>query len=142
MELGTYIHRQFAGRLPIPRTTCSAPCNRRQAGEFDELTAQMMMIILFGAGGESTGSLLGNAMGILATRPELQRQLRENPDLQGPFIEEALRYEPPFRGHYRHVVTDTALGGTDLPAGPACCCCGGRRTATRAQFDAAPRVPA
>ena len=27
-----------------------------------------------------------------------------------------LRYEPPFRGHYRHVRNDTSLGGVDLPA--------------------------
>jgi cytochrome P450 len=76
-----------------------------------------MMIILFSAGGESTASLLGNAIEILATRPELRRQLRDGPDLLGSFIEEALRYEPPFRGHHRHVVGDTTLGGTDPPAG-------------------------
>lgn len=28
-----------------------------------------------------------------------------------------LRYEPPFRGHYRHVVNDTELGGVGLAAG-------------------------
>ena len=94
-----------------------------------------MMIILFSAGGESTGSLLGNAMGILATQPELQRQLRENPDLLGPFIEEALRYEPPFRGHYRHVVADTALGGTDLPAGSRLLLLWGAANRDTAQFD-------
>ena len=125
-----------AVRLPIPGTTCSAPSQPPAAqDEFDELTAQLMMIILFSAGGESTGSLLGNAMGILATQPELQRQLRENPDLLGPFIEEALRYEPPFRGHYRHVVADTALGGTDLPAGSRLLLLWGAANRDTAQFD-------
>ena len=28
-----------------------------------------------------------------------------------------LRYEPPFRGHYRHVVSDTTLRGVELVAG-------------------------
>ena len=28
-----------------------------------------------------------------------------------------LRYDPPFRGHYRHVVTDTTLRGVDLERG-------------------------
>jgi cytochrome P450 family 144 len=28
-----------------------------------------------------------------------------------------LRYEPPFRGHYRHVVRDTMLAGVELAAG-------------------------
>jgi cytochrome P450 len=41
----------------------------------------------------------------------------QNPELLGAFIDETLRYEPPFRGHYRHVTADTALGGTELPAG-------------------------
>jgi cytochrome P450 family 144 len=99
-------------------------------------TAQMMMVILFGAGGESTGSLLGNSMEILATRPELQQQVRENHDLLGPFIEEALRYEPPFRGHYRHVVVDTTLGGTDLPAGSRLLLLWGAANRDPAQFDA------
>ena len=76
-----------------------------------------MMITLFAAGGESTASLLGSAAWILATRPDIQQQVRENPELLGAFIEETLRYEPPFRGHYRHVIVDTALCGTDLPAG-------------------------
>ena len=40
-----------------------------------------------------------------------------NPDLLGAFLEEVLRYEPPFRGHYRHVLTDTTLAGVDLKAG-------------------------
>jgi cytochrome P450 family 144 len=28
-----------------------------------------------------------------------------------------LRYEPPFRGHYRHVVNDATLCGEEIPAG-------------------------
>jgi cytochrome P450 len=35
----------------------------------------------------------------------------------GAFLEEALRYEPPFRAHYRHVLADTTLAGVELPAG-------------------------
>jgi len=33
------------------------------------------------------------------------------------FLEEVLRVEPPFRGHYRHVVRDTTLSGFHLAAG-------------------------
>ena len=50
-----------------------------------------------------------SAAWILTKQPEIQRQVRDDPDLLGAFIEEALRYEPPFRGHYRHVVADTTL---------------------------------
>jgi len=59
---------------------------------------------------------LGSAAWILADRPEIQQQLREKPELLGIFIEETLRFESPFRGHYRHVLRDTSLAGTDLPA--------------------------
>ncbi|BBZ71689.1 hypothetical protein MPRS_27820 [Mycobacterium paraseoulense] len=61
--------------------------------------------------------LIGSAAWILATRPDIQRQVRDQPDLLGPFLEEVLRYEPPFRGHYRHVVNHTELCGAALPAG-------------------------
>ena len=57
--------------------------------------------------------------------PELYEVLRPIPVLIRPegeevvasFVEEALRYDPPFRGHYRVVTRDTMLGDTDLPAG-------------------------
>ena len=53
---------------------------------------------------------------MLAQRPDIQQQVRENPQLLTAFIEETLRYEPPFRGHHRHVRNDTTLGGVELPA--------------------------
>ena len=118
MELGGYIGDHFDLAAADPKddllgvlaTACAA-------GDFDRLAAHVMMIILFSAGGESTASLLGSAAWILATRPGIQQRLREHPDLLGAFIEETLRYEPPFRGHYRHVVNDTTLGGVELAAG-------------------------
>ena len=85
-------------------------------GEVDVGTAQAMLVILFAAGGESTASLPGSAAWILAKRPDVQRHVRENPQLLTAFIEETLRYEPPFRGHHRHVRNDTTLAGFDLPA--------------------------
>jgi cytochrome P450 len=137
VELGNYIHGHLGRAAGNPQDNLlgalSAACS---TGELDDVTAQMMMVILFGAGGESTGSLLGNSMEILATRPDLQQQVRENPDLLGPFIEEVLRYEPPFRGHYRHVVADTTLAGTDLPAGSRLLLLWGAANRDPAQFDA------
>jgi len=75
-----------------------------------------MMVGLFAAGGESTASLLGSAAWMLAHRPDLQQQVRDNPELLGAFIEETLRCEAPFRCHYRHVLNDTILAGAALPA--------------------------
>jgi cytochrome P450 len=118
MELGGYITDHFARAAANPRDNLlgdlAAAC---AAGELDDVVALVVMITLFAAGGESTASLLGSAAWILGTRPDIQQQVRENPELLGAFIDETLRYEPPFRGHYRHVAVDTALCGTELRAG-------------------------
>jgi cytochrome P450 len=86
-------------------------------GELDDLEAIGILTLLIAAGGESTTSLLGTAVRILAERPDLQDRLRTDPTLVPAFVEEALRYDPPFRGHYRVVAGDTVLGDTPLPAG-------------------------
>ena len=84
-------------------------------GVLDRFTAQLLLISLFSAGGESTASLLGTAVTALATDAGLQQRLRDDPTLLGAFIEEILRLEPSFRAHHRHVVRDTDLAGTPLP---------------------------
>lgn len=118
MELAAYITDQFRQAATDPQDNLLGDLAMACAsGELDELTAQAMMIILFSAGGESTASLLGSAAWVLSTRPDIQARVRDQPELLGAFLEEVLRYEPPFRGHYRHVVNDTALCGVDLPAG-------------------------
>jgi cytochrome P450 len=86
-----------------------------KGGQLERFTAQMILISLFSAGGESTASLLGTAVDILAADAGLQRRLRDDPTLLGSFVEETLRLEPSFRAHHRHVVVDTALAGTPLP---------------------------
>ena len=53
----------------------------------------------------------------MAERPDLQDRLRREPHLIPAFVEEACRIDPPFRGHYRHVISDTELGGVKVPAG-------------------------
>jgi cytochrome P450 len=137
MELGGYITDHFKRAAADPRdnllgdlaTACAAD-------ELDNVVALAMMITLFAAGGESTASLLGSAAWILATRPDIQQQVRENQQLLGAFIEETLRYEPPFRGHYRHVAIDTALCGAELPAGSRLLLLWGAANRDPAHFDA------
>ncbi len=117
MELTGYINEQFERAAADPQDDLLGELSTACAsGEVDSVTAQVMMVILFAAGGESTASLLGSAAWVLANRPDIQQLVRENPELLAPFIEETLRYEPPFRGHYRHVRNPTKLGGVDLPA--------------------------
>ena len=84
---------------------------------FTQFEATVILHTLLSAGGESTTSLLGNAVRILAEHRDLQHELRENPELIPMFVEEALRLEPPFRYHMRFVPHDTELGGVEIPAG-------------------------
>ncbi len=110
LELASYIVEHFDRAAAEPRDDLlSAVATARASGQLAELTALSMIITLFSAGGESTASLIGTAANILASRPEIQHQVRENPELLNAFLEEVLRYEPPFRGHYRHVLNDTML---------------------------------
>jgi cytochrome P450 family 144 len=87
------------------------------AGELTDEEAFMMLFLLVSAGGESTTSLTGTGVRVLAERPDLQDRLRRDPDLIPAFVEEACRIDPPFRGHYRYVISDTELGGVKVPAG-------------------------
>jgi cytochrome P450 family 144 len=118
MELSGYITDQFRQAVADPKDNLLGDlADTCASGDLDEVTAQVMMITLFSAGGESTASLIGSAAWVLATRPDIQQQVRDQPELLGAFLEEVLRYEPPFRGHYRHVINDTTLCGVELNAG-------------------------
>lgn len=76
-----------------------------------------ILVQLLTAGNETTTSLIGSAMLLLLRTPGLQNELRRHPELIEPFIEEALRIESPFHGHFRLVKKDTSIGGIPLPAG-------------------------
>jgi cytochrome P450 len=118
LELSAYISEQFRRAVVDPGDDLlgdlALAC---AAGDLGDVAAMAMMITLFSAGGESTASLIGSAAYVLATHPDIEETIRDRPELLGAFLEEVLRYEPPFRGHYRHVVNDTELLGTELEAG-------------------------
>lgn len=117
MDLTAYIDEQLARAATEPRGDLIGELASACAdGRLDHLTAQLILVSLFSAGGESTASLLGTAVGFLATDPQLQTRIRESPELMGAFVEETLRLEPPFRAHYRHVLRDTDLAGVSVPA--------------------------
>lgn len=118
LELAAYIADRFrqaaTGRCEDLLGDLARAC---AIGELDDIAALAMMITLFSAGGESTASLIGSAAWILATDLDIQRRVREHPELLSVFLEEVLRYEPPFRGHYRHVMSDTELCGVRIREG-------------------------
>ncbi|ODR14433.1 cytochrome P450 [Mycobacterium shimoidei] len=136
MELGGYVLEHFEAAATDPQPGLISDLAARCAsGEVEQRVALSIMLTLFSAAGESTASLLGSAAWVLVSQPDIQKQVREDRDLLVPFIEETLRYEPPFRGHYRHVLHDTTLGGVDLPANSHLLLLWGSANRDAAQFD-------
>lgn len=120
--MAVYLHEQLADAL-------ARPDHRRRAGMIGELARGVkqglismsdgvsILLVLAGAGSESTSSLTGSAVRILAEDPKLQEELRARPSRIPDFVEEAVRLESSFRGHYRAVKRDTRLGDVNLPKG-------------------------
>ncbi len=117
-ELSVYLSQAFDSAVANPGENVMGDLARLvDAGTLDHGTAVMISLQLVAAGAESTVSLLGSAVYLLARNPAVVQTIRDNRHLVPVFVEEALRLESPFRGHYRHVVADTTLGDVDLPAG-------------------------
>ena len=81
----------------------------------DEIVS--MLVQLLSAGNETTTSLIGSAMWLLLKEPQLQAELRRFPQRIEYFIEEVLRLESPFHGHFRVATRDTLLAGAQLKKG-------------------------
>jgi cytochrome P450 family 144 len=105
------------------------------SGQFTLDQGLTTMMTLLSAGGESTSSLLGNAVRILAENPDLLARLKADRSQIAAFIEEALRLESPFRSHLRSVPRDTELGGVALPAGSTVLMMWGAANRDPAKFD-------
>jgi cytochrome P450 len=80
----------------------------------DELLAFVMLLLL--AGNDTTTNLIGNGLLALATHPEQQRRLRQDPRLMPKAIEEMLRYDPPVQMTVRTPIGATEVGGTEISA--------------------------
>lgn len=72
---------------------------------------------LFSAGQETTARLLAVAVKYLAEYPELQDELRAEPDRAANFIEECLRFESPSKANHRLAVKPTTVAGVDIAPG-------------------------
>lgn len=74
-------------------------------------------ILLLIAGNETTTNLLGNLFHILAERPALWRQLREDRSLVETVIEETLRYESPVQRLFRWTTREVEVSGVKFAQG-------------------------
>ena len=81
----------------------------------DEVAAICALILT--AGNVTTTNLLGNMLAILADRPDLYRELREDRSLVPDAVEETLRLEAPVQWLYRRATRESQLGGVTIPEG-------------------------
>jgi cytochrome P450 len=89
---------------------------------FEEKVSCIRALLI--AGNDTTAAALANLLMILATQPELARQLHASADderLLSRFVEEVLRLEPPAHGLYRTTMREVELGGKVLPAHAQVC---------------------
>jgi cytochrome P450 len=90
---------------------------------------------LFAAGQETVTKLLSSAVQTLAERPDLQKTVRDNRKLVGPFIEESLRTQSPTKVDFRLARKTTTLGHVPIPAGSVLMLCLGAANRDPRKFE-------
>lgn len=86
----------------------------------EELTANI--ILLFGAGHETTVNLIGNGLLALHRNPDQLALLKARPELMVGAIEEFLRYDSSVQMTGRVALEDVELGGKTIPKGESVLC--------------------
>jgi cytochrome P450 len=86
----------------------------------EELTANV--ILLFGAGHETTVNLIGNGLLALHRNRDQLRLLKEDPRLIANAVEELLRYDSSVQMTGRAALEDVSVGGVDVAKGESVLC--------------------
>ncbi|MBS1894922.1 MAG: cytochrome P450 [Actinobacteria bacterium] len=89
---------------------------KTEDGDISTADALYFLLILMGAGQETTTNLISNMIVSLYENPDQLELLLEQPDLVKSGIEETLRYRGPAQVTFREALEDTVLGGTEIPA--------------------------
>jgi cytochrome P450 len=119
-DLNRYLAARFAEAQCAPKDDVLGDLVRATREDAESLSHEEVVAILLQlltAGTESTTALLGTAVRLLLEGPALEARLRAEPELVPTYVEEALRLESPFRGHFRQARRDAELGGIRIPAG-------------------------
>jgi cytochrome P450 len=81
----------------------------------DDVIAQVTMLIA--AGHETVGNLVGTGLLHLLEHPDQLALLRDDPSLDGPAVDELLRFDAPVQLTRRFAVSPIELHGTTIPVG-------------------------
>lgn len=114
-----YFRDLFARRRAEPQDDLTTVLvQAEEAGErLTEAELVGNVILLFGAGHETTVNLLGNGLFALLQNPEEYTKLRDNPDLVPGAIEEMLRFDSSVQMTGRTAMEDVEVNGITIPKG-------------------------
>jgi cytochrome P450 len=107
---------------------------RRRSGRFDDLTGEILdadfggrpmsdvefggfFVQLVTAGNDTTKGMLSSGLLTLLRHPDQTADLRADPALLAPAVEEIIRYDNPLHYFRRTAIVDTELGGVRISAG-------------------------
>ncbi len=102
-------------REPKPGFMMGALIDAVREGTMTRADAAAIVLQIIIAGSDSSASLMGSMVRLLAQNPEVQEELRAKPELVPNFVEEVLRLESPFQGHFRKTKVPVELHGETLP---------------------------
>lgn len=117
-RLRSYFSESFDGRRE--GTGDDVISHLVRSSEEGQLAAEELFwfaLLLLVAGNETTSNLIGTMLLTLATQPEMFDQLRSQPELIQPAVEESLRLHSPVQAFYRTALVPYPLGEAIVPAG-------------------------
>jgi len=119
LEMKAYLEDVIADRRREPREDLITMMIQAEE-QGDRLTTDEMVVMciaLLVGGNNSTAHLIGNAILTLARNPVSLAQLRANPALIRPAIEEVMRYDSPVQATSRVAREPIAIGGQVIEPG-------------------------
>ena len=111
-EFCAYLRAAFAARRAAPRDDLiSALVAAEDRGDvLSEAELISTLILILGAGHETTTNLLGNAVLALLRNPGERKRLQDDPELGESAVEEFLRYDSPVQATDRMAKEDLHIG--------------------------------
>lgn len=118
--MGGYFYKYIQDRIENPRDDILSELAQSSYPDGSKPQLQDLIdlsVFMFGAGQDTSAKLIGNAMRYLVDEPGLQDQLRADPTLIAPMLEEVLRLEGSSKMTARLARRDTEVGGVKIKAG-------------------------
>jgi cytochrome P450 len=143
IELNRYLAARFAEAQRDPGDDVLGDLVRATREDDEALGEDEVVAILLqllSAGTESTTALLGSALRLLADNDVWQQRLRSQPSDIAAFVEETVRLESPFQGHFRVTNEDTAIGDVAIARGTRLMLLWGSANRDERVFDAPERI--